>query len=111
LFINQGDKFVNETAKYGLDKTNGWYHSIAIGDFNEDGTRIFIAGNHGTNSRFKATISEPINLYVNDFDQNGEVEQIVTQYQNGKSFPMVLRQDLLSQLPALKRKYLHYKKL
>lgn len=109
VFVNHGDTFVNETAKYGLEKTNGWYHSITTGDFNEDGYDDFIAGNHGTNSRFKASIKEPINLYVNDFDQNGEVEQIVTQYQNGKSYPMVLRQDLLSQLPALKRKYLHYK--
>ena len=109
LFINNGDKFVNETIKYGLDKTNGWYHSITLGDFNEDGFEDFIAGNHGTNSRFKATVSEPINLYVNDFDQNGEVEQVITQYQDGKSYSMVLRHDLLSQLPALKRKYLHYK--
>ena len=109
VFISYGDKLVNETIKYGLDKTNGWYHSIAVGDFNEDGYEDFIAGNHGANSRFKATVSEPINLYVNDFDQNGEVEQIITQYQNGKSYPMVLRHDLLSQLPALKRKYLHYR--
>ena len=109
LFVNQSGKFVDQTEQYGLAKSNGLYNTIATGDFNGDGFVDFIAGNHGLNSRFRASESEPLTLYVNDFDQNEKVEHIITQYQNGLAFPMVLRQDLISQLPGLKKKYLHYR--
>ena len=42
------------------------------------------------------------------FDQNGTVEQIVTRFDQGVSYPLVLRQDLVSQIPSLKKKYLHF---
>src|SRR5690606_26589625 len=109
LFINQNGKLVEAEGDHGLQNTEGWYHALAIGDFNGDGLIDFVTGNHGLNSRFRASEQEPITLYVNDFDQNGSVEQIMTQYSNGKSYPMVLRQDLVSQLPGLRKKYLHYR--
>jgi len=109
LFINQGEKFIDKTKDYGLDSTAGWYHTIATGDFNEDGFIDFIAGNHGINSRFKANEAEPLRMYVSDFDENGKLEQIITHYNHGHEYPMVLRQDLVAQLPGLKRKYLHYR--
>lgn len=109
LFINQNGKLVEAEGDHGLQNTEGWYHALAIGDFNGDGLIDFVTGNHGLNSRFRASEQEPITLYVNDFDQNGSVEQIMTQYSNGKSYPMVLRQDPVSQLPGLRKKYLHYR--
>jgi hypothetical protein len=109
LFLNHNGKLVAAEGNHGLQDTEGWYHSIATGDFNGDGLTDFVTGNHGLNSRFRASAEKPITLYVNDFDQNGSVEQILTQFKNGKSYPMVLRQDLVSQLPALRKKYLHYR--
>ena len=47
-------------------------------------------------------------MYVNDFDQNGTVEQIICNYYGDKSYPMALRHDLVSQIPSLKKKYLKY---
>jgi hypothetical protein len=68
----------------------------------------FVIGNHGLNSRFKATAQQPVTLYVNDFDRNGTVEQILCEYNGGISYPMVLRYDLVTQVPSLKKKYLKY---
>ncbi|MBK5278921.1 MAG: VCBS repeat-containing protein, partial [Bacteroidia bacterium] len=109
LFMNENNRLVDRTFEYGLEKTNGWYNSIEIGDFNNDGLPDFVAGNHGLNSRFKASLTEPVSLYVNDFDQNGSIEQILTRFDRGASYPLVLRQDIVSQIPSLKKKYLHYK--
>ena len=53
-----------------------------------DGLVDFVVGNHGLNSRFKATPSEPVSMYVGDFDQNGSIEQITTRYDRGVSYPM-----------------------
>jgi hypothetical protein len=47
-------------------------------------------------------------LYVNDFDQNGSIEQILTQYEGEISFPLVLKGTLLKQLPALRKHILNY---
>jgi hypothetical protein len=47
-------------------------------------------------------------MYVNDFDDNGKPEQIICQYNGEASYPLVLRHDLVRQLPGLKKKYLKY---
>lgn len=109
LFMNENDTLVERTKEYGLEKTNGWYNCIETGDFNNDGLEDFVVGNHGLNSRFKASDKEPISLYVNDFDQNGTVEQIITRFDHGASYPLVLRQDMVAQIPSLKKKYLHFR--
>ena len=47
-------------------------------------------------------------MYVSDFDNNGSIEQIITCYNKDSAYPMVLRHDLVSILPYLKKKYLKY---
>lgn len=92
----------------GLKNSHGWWNCIEPIDLDKDGDVDFVLGNHGLNSRFKASYSKPITMYVNDFDNNGTVEQIISAYNGDKSYPLVLRHDLVSQIPSLKKKYLKY---
>lgn len=108
VFIQEGGKFLDKSTEWGLKGTNGWYHSLTFSDFDKDGFLDIVTGNHGLNSRFKATASEPVSMYLNDFDQNGTIEQITTRFDNGVSYPLVLRHDLVSQIPSLKKRYLHF---
>ena len=108
LFLKEGDNLVERTKEYGLDQTNGWYNCLETGDFDNDGLIDFVVGNHGLNSRFKASATEPVSLYVSDFDRNGMIEQVLTRFDNGIAYPFVLRQDLVAQIPSLKKKFLHY---
>ncbi len=108
VFIQTEGRFFDKSEEWGLKNTQGWYHSLAVGDFNRDGFFDIVTGNHGLNSRFKATRSQPVSMYLNDFDQNGSIEQIITRFDNGISYPLVLRHDLISQIPSLKKKYLHF---
>lgn len=107
VFLNKAGTSL-EKSEAGLGATEGWYHTVEAADFNKDGWMDLIVGNHGLNSRFKASEKEPLRLYVNDFDQNGSVEHIITRFYDGTPLPLVLRQDLVMQIPALKKKYLHY---
>jgi hypothetical protein len=108
VLINNKGIFVDRTDAVGLSKTNGWWNRIEASDLDHDGDVDFVIGNHGLNSRFKASVDRPVCMYVNDFDRNGTVEQIICTYNGTKSYPMVLRHDLVSQIPALKKKYLKY---
>jgi hypothetical protein len=108
LFRNDGKQFTDVSAAAGLGKTNGWWNALETADLNGDGLPDLVAGNHGLNSRFHASADKPIKLYINDFDQNGNIEQILTQYNGEKAYPMVLRHDLVQQLPSLKKQYLKY---
>ena len=108
LFENDNSNFTDISKDVGLKNTSGWWNRIVSSDIDNDGDIDFIVGNHGLNSRFKASVEAPISCYVNDFDNNGSIEQIVCNYNEGKSYPLVLRHDLIKQLPHLKKKYVYY---
>ncbi len=108
VFINEGGKFIDRTSTVGLQKSNGWWNRVEPADLDNDGDVDFVVGNHGLNSRFRATEDKPVCMYVNDFDQNGTLEQVVCTYNGDISYPMALRHDLVSQIPSLKKKYLKY---
>jgi len=108
LFRNDRTRFTEVSADAGLQKTNGWWKTLEVADINQDGYPEIIAGNIGLNTRFRASAEQPITLHINDFDKNGNIEQILNQYNGGVSYPMILRHDLVMQLPSLKKKYLKY---
>lgn len=86
---------------------NGWWQSLTIADINGDGSQDIIAGNFGLNSRLKANEAEPVTMYLNDFDNNGRAEQIITYYLNGKEIPFASKVQLEKSLPILKKKFLY----
>jgi hypothetical protein len=95
----------NEGAELELA---GWYNALETADLNGDGRTDLILGNHGLNSRFRASAEEPVILHVNDFDQNGKAEPIISTWEDGKAYPMPLLHDLVKQMPGLRKRYLKY---
>lgn len=108
LFENQGGKLVNRTTEAGLDATAGWWNAIEWADLDDDGDLDLIGANHGLNSRFRATPEEPVEIWIDDFDHNGSVEQVLAIYTDGRPYPMALRHDLIDQIPFLIRAYPTY---
>ncbi len=108
IFLNEKGRLKETTAEAGMGKTNGFWHCVITADVNNDGLPDIIAGNMGLNTRFKASAERPVTMYVNDFDQNGAVEQIITAFNGDQAYPLVLRHDLVRQIPSLKKKYLKF---
>ena len=108
VFINDDGTFTEKSNQFGLLNTEGWWNVIKAKDLNNDGKTDFILGNHGLNSYFKASTEKPVTMYVNDFDLNGTVEQVICTYNGNKSYPVAIRDDLIKQIPSLAAKYAKY---
>lgn len=111
---NQHNRFTDVTAGSGIADQSGWWNSIASGDFDNDGDMDYIAGNLGQNSFYQASDSFPVRLYAKDFDRNGSIDPVLTVYLPGENgaraeFPVASRDDIAEQMPALKKKFLHYR--
>lgn len=94
-------------VRHDLTSSKGWWNFLLPSDLDNDGDLDFIAGNLGLNSRLKATKEQPVQLYVNDFDNNGKNEQVLTYYLHGKEIPFANKAELEKQMPGLKKKYLY----
>ena len=62
----------------------------------------------GYNTFFKASHSEPVQMYVNDFNKTGKVKQVITIYRQGKSYPVAMKDIISKQMPGLLKKYLQF---
>jgi len=103
---------VNNKGRFSIASANsdkGLWHFVMPADFDGDGDMDFIAGNTGLNTKFEASSDEPVKLYVNDFDTNDQVEQILTYHLGGREIPFASHAELLKQLPSLKKNYLFAK--
>lgn len=105
IFRNTKNAFLNVSHELNLSNTEGWWNAIETDDVNGDGIPDFVIGNHGKNSFFK----EGDRVYINDFDGNGSIEQIFCTSIGGRYYPILDRDELLAQIPALKKNLLFYR--
>ena len=112
---NDKGQFKDITNTSGIGNKTGWWNSIAAGDFDNDGDIDYIVGNLGENSFYQATEQYPVSVYAKDFDKNGVLECIPTKYIKDKvggelkEFTTHTRDDVVDQMPFLKKRFLTYK--
>lgn len=93
-----------------LPGTSGWWNVIHPADLDGDGDVDFVLGNWGENTVLKASRERPLSLYVKDFDNNSQVDPILTAYAplDSVAYPFATKADLTRQLPYLKKRILKY---
>jgi enediyne biosynthesis protein E4 len=88
-----------------LDSLNGWWKVLEADDIDNDGDQDLILGNEGLNCPYVPSNDKPMRLYVNDFDENGTIEQIMTSYDHG-DYPIHMKIEMTAQMPGLKKRNL-----
>jgi enediyne biosynthesis protein E4 len=92
IFQNEKGNLRETTTALGLDKSTGWWNSVATGDFDGDGRLDIVAANWGVNSSWHDPATQPVALFHGDFDGNGSVDLLETEADEKGGF--VPRRDL-----------------
>ncbi|WP_025741581.1 VCBS repeat-containing protein [Aquimarina pacifica] len=108
-FKNKGTTFTEITKKANLSPSQGWWNSLAEGDFDNDGDTDYLAGNLGMNSRYKATPEEPLCIYASDYDKNGSIDPVLCFYIQNKNYPAAPRDLMISQINSMRGRFKTYK--
>ena len=98
----------DKILKRELPNTSGWWNTIYNVDIDKDGDTDLLAGNSGINSNIRASIQQPVRLYMKDFDRNFTNESILTYYRQNKEYLFAGFDEIKKQMPAIRNKYGSY---
>ncbi|MBT8259601.1 MAG: VCBS repeat-containing protein [Bacteroidia bacterium] len=104
IFKNNGRRLSSMSTN--LDELHGWWLTLEAEDIDNDGDIDFIFGNQGENIHYIPSEENVMKLWVNDFDNNGTIEQIMTQTVDGKDKPLHQKKEIVNQMVSLKKRNL-----
>ncbi|SMG30481.1 VCBS repeat-containing protein [Arenibacter troitsensis] len=104
IYKNSGKRMSKMNT--ALDSLSGWWNVVSAEDLDNDGDYDLILGNQGNNVPYSCSRENPMKLWVNDFDNNGTIEQITTRNFQGKDYPVHQKKELTTQMVALKKQNL-----
>lgn len=106
--------FKYEAGKFNLIKDDnlqdkkGFWYSVSVADLDGDGDQDMVLGNIGENCYLTDRGEPPLKLWVNDFDDNSYFEKFITYRMDGKDKPMIMKRDMVKELPVLKKQVLKH---
>jgi hypothetical protein len=106
IFSFEKDHF--KEIKTNITDKFGWWQTVTTADINSDGKQDLVLGNIGENFYLRPNEANPVKLWMNDYDNNNDIDKIVTQTINGKDMPVFLKHDLQEQLPTIKKNNLKH---
>jgi len=106
VFSFNGTSFMEQSTT--LTGKEGWWQSVTAFDADGDGDDDLLLGNIGENFYLNPTENEPVKLWINDFDNNGSKDKILSRTVNGRDVPVFTKRELTEQMPTLKKQNLKH---
>jgi enediyne biosynthesis protein E4 len=104
----EGKSFIEDTSSFGLSETYGWWSSILADDLDGDGDIDFVAGNAGTNLQYSASPAKPLELFVQDVNEDGITDPIMSYYIGEKRYPNHTYDEMVDQIRSFRKKFPNY---
>ena len=105
--LGQG-AFEEVTAAWGLDRYEGWWQGVALGDFDGDGRLDIVATNRGWNTPYGRPERDgrDVRLYYGDYDLDNRMDMVEARYEEalGGYVPMRQLVALSAGLPLVRRR-------
>ena len=105
--------FINKKGKLSLleipKNLTGLWQSITAFDIDKDGDNDILLGNWGLNTKFKASVENPLRLYYGDFDANNKKETVLTYSKKGKEYPVNSKNELAAQMNRISTQFVTHK--
>lgn len=109
IFINsKGTLREYPSTASGLSKLQGWWNSIAGGDFDGDGDTDFVVTNFGLNHKYHASVEKPALIHFGDFDGSGKPRIIEAEFEGSICYPIRGRSCSTRAMPALGKRFKNY---
>ncbi|NNE29095.1 MAG: VCBS repeat-containing protein, partial [Saprospiraceae bacterium] len=108
IYLNEKGKDLVRRSYPELESLKGWWYSVASGDFNNDGKEDFVLGNLGVNNKFHASPKKPLQVFFNDFDENGSQDIFLAKNYKDKIVPVRGKECSSEQMPMLLDKFKSY---
>jgi hypothetical protein len=101
IFKNSGRRISRLPSD--LDSLSGWWLTVEAADLDADGDQDLILGNMGENLHYRPGQDTPMKMWVNDYDNNGTLEQLVSLQENGGDYPIHQKKEVTAQMVSLKK--------
>ena len=87
FYHNDGNRLRNVTRSTSLPPLNGWWYSLAAGDFDHDGRPDLVAGNLGLNYTYTTSKESPFGIYAADLTGSRNTDIVLAETIDGKEYP------------------------
>ena len=109
FFHNNSGKLQYANEETGLSNTEGWWNSIAGGDFDQDGDVDYLLGNLGLNTKYRASLEEPLCIYAKDYDKDGKIDPVMCYFVDGENYLAHSRDEIIGQINSMRGRFQTYK--
>ena len=108
VFENRKGRYYKSELNNQLNDTYGWWNCIEPFDIDQDGKEELLLGNIGSNNKFHPSVDSPLELYYSDFDDNGNGDIVLAEYQDEKLYPVRGRECSAQQMPSILNSFPSY---
>jgi hypothetical protein len=105
IFIRDAGKFTRQATALNMP---GWWSCVTASDIDADGDMDLLVGNAGMNNKFRPTKEKPLDVYANDFDNNGILDIVLAHTKNDHLLPVRGKECSTGQMPFLAEKFPTY---
>ncbi len=98
VFLNKKGR-LEKAAQYKVPA--GFWQCVQAADFDQDGDIDLVAGNLGSNTKFRKRPDSHLRMWVKDFDNNQGLEQVVAYSVDKKWYPIAFKDELGKRIPSI----------